>query len=63
MWMTKPSYDFAKLEQYIMPYEGIIQTMDFAELAAPIVPVIKTDSSIRICGDYKVTVNQAVKKA
>ena len=29
--------------------------------AAPIVPVIKSDGSIRICGDYKVPVNQAAK--
>ena len=35
--------------------------MEFSDLAAPIVPVVKTDGSIRICGDYKVTVNQAAK--
>ena len=35
--------------------------MEFSEWAAPIVPVVKTDGSIRICGDYKVTVNQAAK--
>ena len=35
--------------------------MEFSDWAAPIVPVVKTDGSIRICGDYKVTVNQAAK--
>ena len=40
---------------------GIIEPVEFSEWAAPIVPVVKTDGSIRICGDYKVTVNQAVK--
>ena len=36
--------------------------MQFSEWAAPIVPVMKADKkSVRICGDYKVTVNQAAK--
>ena len=26
--------------------------------AAPIVPVLKDDSTVRICGDYKQTINQ-----
>ena len=33
--------------------------MQFSEWAAPIVPVAKKDGSLRICGDYKVTANQA----
>lgn len=36
---------------------GIIQPTQYNDWAAPIVPIIKTDGSIRICGDYKVTVN------
>ena len=39
--------------------EGIIERVDFSEWAAPIVPVIKRDGTIRICGDYKIIVNQA----
>ena len=31
--------------------------MQFSDWAAPIVTVVKPDKSIRICGDYKVTVN------
>ena len=42
--------------------DDIIQPVEFSEWAAPIVPVVKTDGSIRICGDYKVTVNQAAKR-
>lgn len=32
--------------------------MKFSEWATPIVPVLKPDSRVRICGDYKLTVNK-----
>ena len=42
--------------------EGILEPVQFADWAAPIVPVLKGDGmSIRICGDFKMTINQAAK--
>ena len=42
--------------------EGIIEPVQFAEWAAPIVPVVKSDKkSVRICGDFSTTVNRVSK--
>ena len=38
---------------------GIISPVKFSRWAAPIVQVGKKDGSIKICGDYKLTVNTA----
>ena len=40
---------------------GVIEPVQFSDWAAPIVPVVKKDGSVRICGDYKLTINQAAK--
>ena len=48
-------------ELYRPQEEGVIRPVAFSEWAAPIVPVLKASGDIRICDDYKVTINQAVK--
>eukprot|EP00731_Ephydatia_muelleri_P005042 Em0002g1218a len=37
---------------------GIIEAIKFSDWATPVVPLVKGDGSIRICGDYKVTINR-----
>ena len=41
--------------------EGILRPVEHATWAAPIVPVVKPDRSIHICGDFKQTVNRAAQ--
>ena len=41
--------------------EGVIQPVQHSNWAAPIIPVMRQDRSVHICGDYKLIVNQAAK--
>jgi hypothetical protein len=53
----------AKVEQELsrLEKEGIIQPVKFSDCAAPIVPVVKENGDVHICGDYQLTVNQVAK--
>ena len=44
-----------------MEAEGTIKKVQFLDWAAPIATVVKPDKTVRICGDYKATVNGVSK--
>ena len=53
-----------KIEQELARLEknGIIKKVESSERATPIVPVLKKDNTVRICGDYKVTINPHIQQ-
>lgn len=41
--------------------DNIIEPVKHSEWAAPVVPVLKPDNTVQLCGDYKLTVNRVSK--
>lgn len=41
---------------------GVLKSVKHSSWAAPIVVVPKADTSVRICGDYKMTVNRVISE-
>ncbi|XP_059061515.1 uncharacterized protein K02A2.6-like [Achroia grisella] len=46
------------LEQLVS--DGVLTPVDRSDWATPIVPVVKKDGNIRICADYKLTLNKVL---
>ena len=53
---TKPDAELQELEN-----EGIITNVDWGEWATPVIAVPKASELIRLCGDFKVTINPELK--
>ena len=61
---TLPYVMRAKVEEEIdrLVSEGILEPVEYAEWAAPVVAVLKSDrKSVRLCGDFRMTVNPVAK--
>jgi hypothetical protein len=40
---------------------GVIEEVDASDCGTPLVPIVKPDGSLRIFGDYEITLNQVLK--
>ncbi|GBP96724.1 Uncharacterized protein K02A2.6 [Eumeta japonica] len=39
---------------------GILKCVNYSDYATPITPVLKSDGTVRVCGDYSVTLNKVL---
>ena len=47
-------------ELRILERIGVLEKVETSDWATPIFPVLKPDATVRICGDYKITINPAL---
>ncbi|BHF69029.1 hypothetical protein SprV_0301207000 [Sparganum proliferum] len=60
--LTVPSAVSPKIEELDrLQKADIIEPVQYSEWATPIVPLLKSDGSVRTCGDYKLTIKSATK--
>jgi len=52
-WKHKVENQLTKLIQ-----DGILEQVDHSEWGTPLVPILKPNGELRLCGDYKVTINK-----
>ena len=57
-YVLKPKVE-AEIDKLVK--DGILEKCDHSELATPVVPVPKKDGSVRLCGDFKVTINPVLE--
>jgi len=57
-YALKPKVE-AELDQ--LEKEGVLSKVDYSEWATPIVPVVKRDNTVCICGDFKTTLNPVLQ--
>ena len=51
-YALSPEVELTRLEE-----DGILSKVEYSEWATPIVPVVKPNGSVRVCGNFKVSVN------